>query len=113
VRIASGRTDAGRDSGDLTSGADGAADVGEGVLDLLPQRGEDEHHHDGDQHEDQAYSTMPCPCSRWERPRSRDDVPPLEARRYAEVIRVRVLRASSRIHSQRVTSESERNPNSV
>src|ERR1035438_2130504 len=38
----------------LTPGADGAADVGEDVLDLLPQRGEDEQHHNGDQHEDQG-----------------------------------------------------------
>src|ERR1017187_10305670 len=47
--------------GGAASGAEDAADVGEGVLDLLTQRGEDEHHHDADQHQDQGVLSHTLP----------------------------------------------------
>jgi hypothetical protein len=51
---ASARKWRGREPDETDSGAQRAADVREDILDLFPDRGEDQDHHDGDQHQDQG-----------------------------------------------------------
>src|ERR1019366_9180812 len=99
---------------DLTSGADGAADVGEDLIDLLPQRGEDEQHHNGDQHEDQGVLDHALSLLTTGEPAVQRTARHLSK---AEVRRGDPGQEFSgpipRIHAPSVTSKSARNPNSM